>query len=192
VATVLNRDTEWLMSPRATCAGEEEPMRGDSCGERSGVYSRAGSCLLVAVSVFAIVAAGCGGESSGNKSSNNGPVVRGAWADGCNQYGSGDYEACKAIRVSRVTCQWRDDKVRMTLVFKNTFGAHVTMHFNPEYTLKNAGLHGNGLTASQDVGLDPGERREYSTNQDPKGVKGQPAITRCSPKVDILQGAELG
>jgi hypothetical protein len=119
-------------------------------------------------------------------------MVRGTWADGCNQYGGGDYSACKAIRVSRVTCQWQDDKVHMALVFKNTFGAHVTVHFNPIYRLKNAGLHGDGLTSSQDVGLDPGERRAYSTDQDPKGVKGQPAITSCSPKIDIIQGVELG
>jgi hypothetical protein len=166
-------------------------MAGNSCGT-----NRLGTgWLFVAVAALAIIAAGCGGDStssSENKSSKNGPVVRGKWIGSCNQYSAGDYDACKALRVSRVTCQWRDNKVRMTVVFKNAFGAHVTVHFNPIYTLKNAGLHGDGLTATQDVGLDAGEVRTFETNQDPKGINGQPAITKCAPKVDVLQGVELG
>jgi hypothetical protein len=62
----------------------------------------------------------------------------------------------------------------------------------PIYTLKNAGLHGDGLTSSQDVGLNPGERREYAAKQEPKGVKGRPKITKCAPKFDEILGVELG
>jgi hypothetical protein len=119
-------------------------------------------------------------------------MVEGAWGGGCNQYAGGDYSACKAIRVKRVTCHWSGGNIYVTVVFKNTFGAHVTVHFQPIYVLKNAGKHGTGLTSSQDVGLDPGERREYAARQDPKGVSGQPKITKCAPKFDDILGVELG
>ena len=171
-------------------------MTGNSCGSKL-----ARSSLLAAAGALAIFAAGCGGSSSsssgGNdnnnkKSSDEGPTVRGTWGGGCNQYSGGDYSACKAIRVKKVTCHWSGNDVYVTVVFKNTFGAHVTVHFNPLYTLKNAGLHGDGFTSTQDVGLDPGERREYAAKQEPKGVKGRPAITKCAPTIDTLQGVELG
>jgi hypothetical protein len=174
----------------------EDPMTGNSCGRRRlGIGP-----LLLVVAALAMFAAGCGGSSSSSseggkkreKSSEDGPVVQGTWAGGCNQYSAGDYSACKAIKVSGVRCQWKGDKVWVNVVFKNTFGAHVTVHFNPLYVLKNAGLHGDGLLASQDVGLDPGEKRDYGTDQDPKGVSGQPKITKCAPKIDTIQGVELG
>ena len=133
-----------------------------------------------------------GGDDAAEEESKNGPVVKGKWNGECNQFSAGDEDACKAIRVSRVTCQWREDKVVMTVVIRNTFGAHVTVHMNPIYTLDNAGKRGDGLTAVKDIGLDPGEVRTYETEQEPKGVEGQPKITSCTPGVDVLSGVELG
>jgi len=169
---------------------------GNSCGKRRfGVHGS----LLMAIATLALVATGCGGSSSSSsgggkkkKSSDEGPVVHGTWGGGCNQYSGGDYSACKAIRVSNVRCQWKGNDVWVNVVFKNTFGAHVTVHFQPIYVLKNAGKHGTGLTSSQDVGLDPGEKRDYGAKQEPKGVSGQPKITKCKPSFDIIQGVELG
>lgn len=133
-------------------------------------------------------------ENGGDEAeeSKNGPIVKGTWNGECNQFSAGDEDACKAIRVTKVTCQWRDDVMRMTVVIKNTFGAHVTVHMNPIYTLKNAGTRGNGITAVQDIGLDAGEVRTYETDQEPKGVTGQPKISLCRPGIDTLQGVELG
>ena len=133
-----------------------------------------------------------GGDEAAEEAAKNGPIVKGKWNGDCNQFSAGDEDACKAIRVSRVTCQWREDKMVMTVVIRNTFGAHVTVHMNPIYTLDNAGKRGDGLTAVKDIGLDPGEVRTYETEQEPKGVEGQPKITSCTPGIDILGGVELG
>jgi hypothetical protein len=122
----------------------------------------------------------------------DGPLVRGAWNPECNQFSAGDEDACHALRVTKVTCQWQDDHVHMTVVFRNKFNAHVTVHMNPIYKLRNAGLHGNGLTSVEDVGLDAGEVRIFETDQDPAGVSGKPAITLCRPGVDTISGVELG
>lgn len=127
-----------------------------------------------------------------SQSSNNGPLVSGTWNPECNQFSAGDQDACAAIEVTGVSCQWQDNHVHMGLVLTNTFGAHVTVHMNPIYKLQNAGIHGNGLTSVEDVGLDPGEVRNYETDLSPKGVSGQPAITLCRPGVDTLLGVELG
>jgi hypothetical protein len=131
-------------------------------------------------------------SSSSDTAATTGPLVRGTWDGECNQFSAGDEDACNALRVTKVTCQWQDDHVHMTVVFHNKFGAHVTVYMNPIYKLKNAGLHGDGITATQDVGLDAGEVRTYETDQEPKGVTGTPAITLCRPKVDTLQGVKLG
>lgn len=77
----------------------------------------------------------------------------------------------------------------LTKVTKNDFGAHVTVHVEPLYRIKNGGAHGEGFTNTEDGGLDPGEKRVWETDLDPAGIEGQPAITAG---VDVLGGAELG
>ena len=163
--------------------------------------------LIVALIAISAAAGGSSNKSgadasgdTGTNASNPGasttakaaPIVKGAWKGDCNQFSVGDLSACKAVNVSKVTCQWRDNDVHMTVVFKNTFGAHVTMHMAPTYNLLNAGLHGNGLTSVKDVGLDPGELRTVTVDENPAGVDNQPRITSCRPGVDVLQGVELG
>lgn len=78
------------------------------------------------------------------------------------------------------------------MTFKNSFGAHVTVHVEPLYRIKNGGAHGEGFTNTEDVGLDPGETRVWETDLDPAGIEGQPAISACTPGVDVLGGVELG
>jgi hypothetical protein len=155
--------------------------------------ARWAGAILGALALAGVMAS-CATKSSksGSSSAKKGPLVRGTWNGECNQFSAGDKSACRAIRAPKVTCQWFDDKVHMSVRFKNTFGAHVTVHMDPIYKLKNAGLHGNGLLTVKDVGLDPGEVRTYETDLDPKGVSGQPRITLCRPGVDVLQGVELG
>jgi hypothetical protein len=120
------------------------------------------------------------------------PIVHGTWKPECNQYSAGDLDACRAVKASKVSCQWQGDNVHMSVTFRNTFSAHVTVHMDPIYKLQNAGLHGNGLTSTKDVGLDPGELRTVTVDENPAGVDAQPAITMCGPKVDVLSGVELG
>jgi hypothetical protein len=149
--------------------------------------------------VVAIVGGGCA-SSSDNSSTNgdqgspteNATAIKGKWNAECNQFSGGDQDACKAIRVSKVTCQWEGDKVHVIVVMHNTFDAHVTVHMNPIYKLKNAGLHGDGISAVHDIGLDPDETRTYDAEEEPAGVSGQPEITDCRPGVDTLLGVELG
>jgi hypothetical protein len=164
--------------------------------------------LALVVALIAISAAAGGSSDKGTPGASNSantaaanpatttpkasPVVRGTWNADCNQYSAGDLSACKAIKVSKVTCQWQSDNVHMTVVFKNTFGAHVTVHMQPTYNLLNAGLHGNGLTSVKDVGLDPGEKRSVTVDENPAGVNAHPRIASCHPGMDILQGVELG
>ena len=134
---------------------------------------------------------GGGGEESGDSESKF-PVVKGTWDGTCNQYSAGDEDACKQLDASKVTCQWIDGKVHMTITFKNNLGAHVTVHLEPRYKLKNAGKHGEGITNVEDVGIDAGATRKWETDLDPAGVEGQPKITACNPALDVLQGVELG
>lgn len=129
-------------------------------------------------------------EESGDKT---GPVVRGTWNGDCNQFSAGDESACAALKASDVTCQWVNDKVKMKVTFTNGLAAHVTVHLEPKYTLKDAGAHGEGFTNVEDVGIDAKATREWETELDPAGIEdAQPAITECNPTLDVLQGVELG
>ena len=158
--------------------------------------------MLALVAAVLVIGTACGSSStkdgaaaattSSDTSVAAAPIVHGAWKAGCNQYSAGDLGACKAVHVTKVTCQWQGDDVHLSAVFKNTFSAHVTVHMNPTYTLKNAGLHGNGLTSTKDIGLDAGELRTFTVNQNPEGVDSHPRISSCHPGVDVLQGVELG
>lgn len=133
-----------------------------------------------------------GGGAPSAQGTDNGPLVTGTWNGECNQFSGGDQDACKALRVSKVTCQWVGDSVRMTVAFHNRFGAHVTVHVEPKYRIKNGGTHGEGITNVEDVGLDSGETRTWDKDLKPAGISGHPAITACIPGVDVLQGVELG
>jgi len=203
---------ERIPTPEERQQNREKAKAGSSAGGASGKnwWSRRSkkakiALIIGAIIVIAIIASAVSGGSKkksgsnqssdnagGAPSSNNGPVVRGTWNAECNQFSAGDKDACAAVRVSTVTCQWQDDHVHMAVNFKNTFGAHVTVHMNPIYKLANAGIHGNGLTNVEDVGLDPGEVRKFETDLDPAGVSGNPRITLCRPGVDVLQGVALG
>jgi hypothetical protein len=185
-----------------------------SCGKGYNIASKkgGGGCLKVLgaivglIIVIAIIASAVGGKkdgTTGDKSSENGsaskdqgssdgPLVSGTWNGDCNQFSAGDEDACKALRVSKVTCQWVGDSVRMTIVFYNPFGAHVTVHTEPKYRIRNGGTHGEGITNVEDVGLDSGETRTWQKDLKPAGISGHPAITACIPGVDVLGGVELG
>jgi hypothetical protein len=163
--------------------------------------------LIVGLVAISIAAGGSSTQSNPNAAGSAGtdasgsdasapaevaPIVHGTWKSDCNQYSAGDFSACKAVKVSDVTCQWQDNNVHMSAAFENTFAAHVTMHMQPTYNLLNAGLHGNGFDSVKDVGLDAGETRTVTVDENPAGVDTHPRITSCRPGVDALQGVELG
>ena len=161
--------------------------------------------LITGVIAISIAAGGSGGtttpeaspdtsasEPDASTTAKAAPIVHGTWKNDCNEFSAGDMSACEAVKVSQVTCQWQGENVHMSASFKNTFAAHVTMHMQPTYNLLNAGLHGNGMGSVKDVGLDAGETRTVTVDENPAGVDAQPSITSCHPGVDILQGVELG
>jgi hypothetical protein len=60
----------------------------------------------------------------------------------------------------------------------------------PNYRLKNAGLHGDGLGAQIGVGIDAGATREWVGEAGrPEGLsEGKtPAITECSPEINSVE-----
>jgi hypothetical protein len=102
---------------------------------------------------------------------------------------SGDKEARQQLTFTNTYCFWNDGKVYVSATFVNGLDAHVTVDVQPNYRLKNAGLHGDGLGAQIGVGIDAGATREWVGEAGrPEGLaEGKtPAITECSPEINSV------
>lgn len=148
--------------------------------------------VIAAIATAAMFVAGCGGASTKQAATpNTSASTKGAFVKDCTAV-VGDNAACRALTVTHVTCAWDGDHVRVAATFANSLEAHVTVHVEPTYTLKNAGQHGDGLTNWTDVGVDAGATRAWTHDVGhPAGVKGTPAIRVCNPRL-ALNGVELG
>jgi hypothetical protein len=85
-----------------------------------------------------------------------------------------------------VWCAWQDGKVLVHVRMKNTAAEHVTVNWYPRYTIKRGGVHGDGFSSAQSDGFDPGEVRNLSSKQDPKGVKDYTPIASCRPHFQMI------
>src|SRR4051794_17343863 len=63
---------------------------------------------------------------------------------------SGDKEAIRRVKFTHYWCRWNDGEVEVHAVVKNPLAAHITIHLQPNYRLKDAGLHGDGTGSVQD------------------------------------------
>jgi hypothetical protein len=92
------------------------------------------------------------------------------------------------VRFVGYWCAWDDDQVRVHVTVHNPMAAHITVHLQPNYRLRDAGLHGDGLTSQEDIGVDAKSKRVWETTLGhPEGVDGNPAISECSPEVNSVE-----
>ena len=152
---------------------------------------------LAVVCVFAtatvLSAAGCGGSSSSTsggkeapKTANTTPKVVGTLKPSVLL--TGDQEAIRLLKHSDVWCRWNDGQVEIGATFTNGSAAHITVKIQPNYRLKRAGLHGDGLGSIKDIGLDGDQTRVWSDKiGKPGGVSGQPRITECAPELFTVE-----
>lgn len=129
--------------------------------------------------------------SNGNDTSQTsdiGPKVRGTIKD--SLFVTGDAEARRNMKITNVWCRWNGDEVEIGATLHNTMATHVTVHIQPNYRLKRAGLHGDGVGSLKDAGVDADQTRVWSEKiGNPDNVDGKPAITECAPE---LMEVELG
>jgi hypothetical protein len=131
-----------------------------------------------------LVAAGCGSTGS-QAPPKTGPKVHGTITK--SLFVSGDREALRRVGAREVWCRWNDGQVELHVRFRNRMGAHVTVHLQPNYRLRNAGLHGDGVGSIQYIGIDAGAVRDWSNRLgSPDGVKGTPAISACAPEINSI------
>ena len=142
----------------------------------------------LAVGVMA-VAAGCGSSSGGG--SVDASKVTGKVAGTikpsllCCQQKQG----IKKLDSSDVWCGWSGDDVVMHVNFTNGLSAHVTVQVQPNYVLKNAGLHGDGLTSQQSVGIDAGATRDWieDLGKPAGGITAGTPIHKCKPEINDVE-----
>jgi hypothetical protein len=103
---------------------------------------------------------------------------------------SGDKEAIRRVKFTHYWCRWNDGQVEVHVVVKNPLAAHITIHIQPNYRLKDAGLHGDGSGSVQDIGVNAHATRYWSKRiGSAEGVDGTPKITVCGPEIN---GIDLG
>lgn len=101
-----------------------------------------------------------------------------------------DKEARQNLTFADTYCFWSDNKVWLATTFTNGMDAHITVHVQPNYRLQKAGLHGDGLTSQEDIGIDAGATRQWVGELGkPAGVaeNKQPKITECSPEINDVE-----
>ena len=86
-----------------------------------------------------------------------------------------------------VWCAWQDGKVLVHVRMKNTAAEHVTVNWYPRYSIKRGGVHGDGFSSAESEGFDPGEVRNLTSKQDPKGVQDYTPIASCRPHFQMIQ-----
>jgi hypothetical protein len=154
---------------------------------------RARGIAVAACLVAAVLATGCGssaGAGSKTKSAAVAPSPKVAGTIKPSAFVTGDKQALAKLKTAGVWCRWVGDHVQMRIEFRNRLAAHITVHVQPNYRLANAGLHGDGLSSQQDVGIDAGKFRAWFGDLgSPDGISGHPAITTCAPEIN---GVDLG
>jgi hypothetical protein len=112
--------------------------------------------------------------------------VRGYFSRGLLDGGLDQADLAKYIRTSNVWCGWKDGKVVVHVTMRNDSAEHVTIYWNPRYTIRAGGIHGDGLTAAEDDGFDSGETRSLISEQQPKGVAAGKPLASCSPHFEMI------
>jgi hypothetical protein len=100
----------------------------------------------------------------------------------------GDAGLIKAISASNVYCFWSKGHVIVHISFRNHSIAHVTLHVEPKYTIRNGGTHGNGITNWQSVGIDGRAfRAVFLDAKSPDGVPKNSPIATCQPDLAMIE-----
>jgi hypothetical protein len=146
--------------------------------------------LVTALAVGAMaVAAGCGSSSGGGSvdvskvtGKVTGTIKRSLLC--CQQK-----QGIKKLGRTDVWCGWSSGDVVMHVSFTNGLSAHITVQVQPNYVLKNAGLHGDGLTSQQSVGIDANASREWiqDLGTPAGGVPAGTAISKCKPEINDVE-----
>jgi hypothetical protein len=143
----------------------------------------------VLLAMAAVGVAGCGSSSGGESVQPNdvSGKVNGAMRPSilcCQQK-----QAFKKLDVSDVWCGWSGENVVMHGTFRNGTAAHVTVQVQPNYTLKNAGIHGDGLTSQASVGIDASTTRNWSESigTPEGGIKPGTPINKCAPEINDVE-----
>ena len=155
---------------------------------------------FAAIALATLAVAGCGSAADTSSTSADtpaapaattadaadlGPKVRGEVE--LSTFASGDKEALHEVKRSNAWCRWNDGQVEMHIRFVNRMGAHVTVHVQPNYRLKGAGLHGDCISSIEDVGIEAGATRDWTKRLgEPAGVDGAPRITECAPEINSI------
>lgn len=93
------------------------------------------------------------------------------------------------LAVSNTYCGWQDGKVIVHVKMTNSSVEHVTVKWEPKYTILNGGQHGESIGAQQSSGFDAGETRSLIATQSPEGVTAGSALASCEPDFwDIQSG----
>lgn len=97
-------------------------------------------------------------------------------------------QAIHKLKATDVWCGWSGSDVVMHVNFHNGLSAHVTVQVQPNYVLKNAGLHGDGLTSQQCVGINAGATRDWLQNLGTPagGIKSGTPIHKCKPEINDI------
>lgn len=105
----------------------------------------------------------------------------------CFDDAGGDLES--RLSTTDVWCGWQHDKVVIHATMKNSSVEHVTVVWNPIYTVQDGGLHGDGISSQQNSGFDAGQTRSLLITQSPKGVTADSPLQSCAPSFwDIKSG----
>lgn len=100
----------------------------------------------------------------------------------------GDSGLINAVSASNVYCFWSEGHVIVHMSFRNHSIAHVTLHVEPKYTIKNGGTHGNGITNWQSVGIDGHAfRAVFMDAKSPDGVPKNSRIGACQPDLAMIE-----
>ena len=185
------RDSTVAASPEPPPAQPPSPGRRGWWTRRSA----AATAAILIVALFGLLALITGNRGKEGihpgvpKVSVSTPVA-GTFSQDCGS--AGDSDACKALTVSDVKCEWVGTAMRLSATLHNGLNAHVTVHIEPVYKLENAGEHGTGLANFKDVGIAAHGEREWSGSLgEPAGVSGQPRITACAPRL-APTGVDIG
>ena len=100
-----------------------------------------------------------------------------------------DDDLATRVGASDVWCAWKDGTVVIHTVMTNNSIDHVTVQWQPIYTILDGGQHGDAPSALQSVELDAGETRTLLVSQSPKGVAPGAPLGLCAPAyLDITPG----
>jgi hypothetical protein len=85
------------------------------------------------------------------------------------------------VKTSDTFCGWQNGRVVVHVTMRNTAVGHVTVQWDPTYTVENGGVHGDGLTSIQSSGFNAGETRSLLIGQSPKGITANSPLAACTP-----------